>query len=86
MGKMSATVLKKTIRDIALDRSTENISLPRVDYSSIPHVKDIPFLIGIQLNSFNWFCDEGLRDLFERVFPLEFHRNMPHHFFELFEM
>ena len=70
MGKMTATVLKKTIKENATDNFHERNTLPKVDYSSIPQVKEIPFLIGVQLDSFQWFCEVGLRDLFERVFPI----------------
>jgi DNA-directed RNA polymerase beta subunit len=68
MGKMSAQVLKKTLKEKAPTTMKERKDLPKVDYSNIPMVKEIPFLIGIQLDSFNWFLEEGLRDLFERIF------------------
>jgi len=70
MGKMTATVLKKTIKENAPDNFHDLGRLPKVDYSSIPQVKEIPYLIGVQLESFNSFCEKGLRDLFERVFPI----------------
>ena len=70
MGKMSAQVLKKTLKEKVPTTMKERKDLPKVDYSSIPMVKEIPFLIGIQLDSFNWFLEEGLRDLFERIFPI----------------
>ncbi len=31
---------------------------------------DMPFLIEVQKNSFNWFLNQGLRDLFVRIFPI----------------
>jgi DNA-directed RNA polymerase subunit beta len=70
MGKMTATVLKKAIKENAPDNFHDGSTLPKVDYSSIPQVKEIPYLIGVQLESFNSFCEKGLRDLFERVFPI----------------
>ena len=32
---------------------------------------EIPFLIEIQKNSFDWFIKQGLRDLFVRIFPIK---------------
>jgi DNA-directed RNA polymerase subunit beta len=41
------------------------------NYARIPDVLDLPKLIEIQLNSFNWFVTDGLRDLFDEVSPIE---------------
>jgi DNA-directed RNA polymerase subunit beta len=70
MGKMTATVLKKTIQEAAPTSFKEKAILPSVTYGEIPHVMEVPFLIGVQLDSYKWFLEEGLRDLFERVFPI----------------
>ncbi len=70
MVKKNAEVLKKIIMENTSAQLNFKDELPKVDYSSIPQVKEIPYLIGVQLISFQWFCDEGLRDLFERVFPI----------------
>ena len=40
-------------------------------YARIPDVLMLPNLIEIQLDSFNWFVTEGLRDLFDEVSPIE---------------
>jgi len=40
-------------------------------YARIPDVLTLPNLIEIQLDSFNWFVTEGLRDLFDEVSPIE---------------
>ncbi|HEY6043117.1 MAG TPA: DNA-directed RNA polymerase subunit beta, partial [Anaerolineae bacterium] len=40
-------------------------------YAQIPDVHNIPTLIKVQLESFEWFKDEGLRELFEEVSPIE---------------
>jgi len=32
---------------------------------------DMPFLIEVQKNSFDWFLRQGLRDLFVRIFPIK---------------
>ena len=39
-------------------------------YAKIAHVLDIPHLISMQISSFNWFKDEGLRELFDEISPI----------------
>ncbi|ANN49605.1 DNA-directed RNA polymerase subunit beta [Levilactobacillus brevis] len=43
----------------------------RRSYSRIKEVLDLPNLIEIQTNSYNWFLDEGLRDMFDDIMPIE---------------
>lgn len=40
-------------------------------YARIPDVIDIPTLIQVQLESFKWFKDEGLLELFDEISPIE---------------
>ncbi len=40
-------------------------------YAKIPHVLDIPHLIQIQLDSYRWFQEEGLQDLFDEISPIQ---------------
>ena len=40
-------------------------------YASIPQVLDVPNLISIQLDSFNWLQAGGLKDLLDEVSPIE---------------
>ena len=40
-------------------------------YAQIPTVLDVPNLIQVQLDSFNWFKKEGLRELFDEISPIE---------------
>jgi DNA-directed RNA polymerase subunit beta len=46
-------------------------SLAAKSYARIPDVHALPNLIEVQLNSFNWFIEEGLRELFDEVSPIE---------------
>ena len=47
---------------VTLDRATESVSLrARRDFASLPEVLPLPDLIQTQLDSFKWFCDEGLQ-------------------------
>ena len=43
----------------------------RRSYSRIKEVLDLPNLIEIQTDSYNWFLDEGLREMFEDIMPID---------------
>ena len=43
----------------------------RWTYSRIREVLDMPNLIEIQQNSYRWFLDEGLRDMFRDISPIQ---------------
>mgnify|MGYP001685476624 CR=1 FL=1 len=43
----------------------------RMSFSQIDEVAELPNLIELQLDSYNWFVNEGLREVFEEVFPIE---------------
>ena len=52
--------------------STRAVALPeRVSFARIPDIRPMPGLIQIQLDSFEWFKKEGLRELFEEISPIE---------------
>src|SRR5579884_2679238 len=52
--------------------STKAVALPeRVSFARIPDIRPMPGLIQIQLDSFEWFKQEGLRELFEEISPIE---------------
>ena len=42
----------------------------RKSYARLPQVMDVPNLIEVQLESFHWFQEEGLRRLFGEVSPI----------------
>src|SRR3954467_1932291 len=46
-------------------------SAERKPYARIPEVLPIPNLIELQLNSFNWFIENGLRELFDEISPIQ---------------
>jgi len=53
----------------------------RKSYARIPDVHPIPGLIDVQLASFHWFQQEGLRELFDEVSPIvSFNKNLELHF------
>ena len=43
----------------------------RMSYSKIDEVQDIPNLIELQKESYDWFLDEGLREVFADISPIE---------------
>ncbi len=52
--------------------TTRAVALPeRVSFARIPDIRPMPGLIQIQLDSFEWFKKEGLRELFEEISPIE---------------
>jgi len=46
-------------------------ALARTRYARIPEVLPIPNLIELQLDSFSWFIDKGLRELFDEISPIK---------------
>ena len=46
-------------------------ALARTRYARIPEVLPIPNLIELQLDSFAWFIDKGLRELFDEISPIK---------------
>ena len=52
--------------------SSRAVALPeRVSFARIPDIRPMPGLIKIQLDSFEWFKKEGLRELFQEISPIE---------------
>ena len=43
----------------------------RKSYARLPHILDVPNLIKVQLDSFRWFQEKGLKQLLEEVSPIE---------------
>jgi DNA-directed RNA polymerase subunit beta len=43
----------------------------RRTFAKIPEILDVPNLIAIQTDSFKWFLDEGLRETFHDISPIE---------------
>ncbi len=44
---------------------------PRLSFAKIPEVLPIPNLLALQYESFQWFLDEGLKEIFEGISPIE---------------
>ena len=58
-----------TTRDVV--RSGAFAPLQVQTYGQIPNVLDLPNLIKIQLDSFEWFKREGLRELLDEISPIQ---------------
>ncbi len=43
----------------------------RLSFAKIPEVQPLPDLLSVQHESFQWFLDEGLQQLFAEIFPIE---------------
>ncbi len=50
---------------------TKRLHNDRIDYSKISGAFEIPNLIEIQTDSFSWFKNEGIAEVFNEVFPVE---------------
>ena len=54
-----------------------NTGIDRRTYSRIPTVLEMPNLVQVQVESFNWFVETGLRELLEEISPIgDNHRKM----------
>ena len=45
--------------------------LSRKSYSRLPQVLEVPNLIEVQLRSFQWFQEDGIRELFDGISPIK---------------
>ena len=45
--------------------------LTKKSYAKLPQILDIPNLIEVQLVSFRWFQEEGLKELLEEITPIQ---------------
>ncbi len=43
----------------------------RRSYAAISEILDVPNLIEVQLNSYQWFINEGLREMFQDISPIQ---------------
>ena len=50
---------------------TVSLAPAQKSYAHTPQVLDVPNLIQVQIESFNWFRGEGLRELFKEVSPIQ---------------
>ncbi|MCD8300840.1 MAG: DNA-directed RNA polymerase subunit beta [Clostridiales bacterium] len=51
-------------------RPVKNGNITRMSYSRQKQVLEMPNLIEVQKNSYNWFLNEGLREVFDDISPI----------------
>src|SRR6202521_1701646 len=61
----------KAVEGPSLDLAPRRQRRERFGFAKIPHVLDIPDLIELQRESFNWFITEGLREAFASISPIK---------------
>jgi DNA-directed RNA polymerase subunit beta len=69
---------------VARDRQViSNMGVERETYSRIPTVLEMPNLVQVQIESFDWFVREGLKELLEEISPIsDHHKKMELSIFE----
>ena len=45
----------------------------RMSFSKIKEIADVPNLIELQVDSYKWFIEEGLKEVFEDISPIEYY-------------
>jgi DNA-directed RNA polymerase subunit beta len=55
----------------AAESNRTAVATARTRYARIPEVLPIPNLIELQLDSFQWFIEKGLRELFDEISPIK---------------
>jgi DNA-directed RNA polymerase subunit beta len=53
------------------DAKNALVPAPRKSYARLPDIVNVPNLIRVQLDSFSWFQEEGLKQLLDEVSPIK---------------
>jgi DNA-directed RNA polymerase subunit beta len=61
----------KAAEGTSADLKPPGLHRERFTFAKIPHVLDVPDLIELQRDSFNWFITEGLREAFTSISPIK---------------
>ncbi len=56
---------------LSVPRTGNGTGVEQRSYAQIPTVLDVPNLIQVQIDSFEWFTTDGLKELFEEISPIE---------------
>jgi DNA-directed RNA polymerase subunit beta len=67
---MAVTVRERGDADIGEKQVRSNLGVNRRSYASIPTVLEMPNLVQLQLDSFEWFRAEGLGELLQEISPI----------------
>src|SRR3990170_4390886 len=58
---------------VGQDQVLSNQGIGRRSYARIPTVLEMPDLVQVQIESFKWFVEEGLRELLDEISPITDH-------------
>jgi DNA-directed RNA polymerase subunit beta len=72
---MAITVRDQRVAGISEDQVLSNLGIGRRSYASIPTVLEMPNLVQLQIESFDWFKADGLRELLQEISPIEDYNN-----------
>ena len=61
----------QAVEGSSADLKPPGLRRERFTFAKIPHVLDVPDLIELQRDSFNWFINEGLREAFASISPIK---------------
>ncbi|HET9343507.1 MAG TPA: DNA-directed RNA polymerase subunit beta [Candidatus Eremiobacteraceae bacterium] len=61
----------QAVEGAGADLKPPGLRRERFTFAKIPHVLDVPDLIELQRDSFNWFITEGLREAFTSISPIK---------------
>ncbi len=78
---MAVTLRGPLVTEAGARQVLSNLGIDRRSYSRIPTVLEMPNLVQIQIESFDWFRNEGLRELLEEISPIvDYNQKMELHF------
>ncbi|MEX2425139.1 MAG: DNA-directed RNA polymerase subunit beta [Thermomicrobiaceae bacterium] len=72
---MATTVRDQGVAGVSQDQVLSNLGIGRRSYASIPTVLEMPNLVQLQIESFDWFKSDGLRELLQEISPIEDYNN-----------
>ena len=52
-------------------KNYKRLNNDRIDFSKISGTLELPYLVEIQTDSFKWFLEKGIDEVFHDVFPIE---------------
>ncbi|MFO7270029.1 DNA-directed RNA polymerase subunit beta [Sphaerobacter thermophilus] len=67
---MAVTLRSQGAPDAGTRQVLSNLGIDRVSFASIPTVLEMPNLVQLQIESFEWFKTEGMRELLEEISPI----------------
>ncbi len=56
---------------LLMPEKEKTLLLSRKSFAKLPEVLPVPNLVQVQLDSFRWFQEEGLKELFEEISPIK---------------